>query len=476
VYRFVPGYSSKSWDKSEAGYRRPDGYSLLKADRVEMPALPVKESLKSFVEMIRGYSAEQAVKEADRCVECGICVAECPAHMDIPGYIRAVREGDIDQGMRLLYETNPFPASCGRICTHRCEEVCAVGHSGDPIAIRWLKRYIADQVELADYSKALPVPAAKTGKKVAVIGAGPGGLTAAYYLRMLGHEVTVMEARDHAGGMLRYGIPEYRLPYEQLDKDIEYIRSLGVRIQYGKTVDSAAFKKAGKEYNAVFFSTGLNEPYRLGVDGEDHPRVLSGLDVLDEVTRGADPKLGKTVAVIGGGNVAMDAARTARRYGAEVTILYRRRIEDMPADNEEIVEAAEEGVTIITQAIPLRVQDAGKGKVALVWNKARMVDDPGGGRPTPEAIDGEIYTFVCNSIVSAVGQGSSLSFLPEESESRVAVRRYKPVVDERGKTGNPAVFAGGDIVNDRKDAVSAIGDGHAAALSIDRYLRKGRGI
>lgn len=472
TYRFVPGHEAKSWDDSETGYSRPEGYSLLQTDRVEMPAIPVEEGLGSFVEMIRGYSAEQAVKEADRCVECGICVAECPAHMDIPGYIRAVREGDIDEGMRLLYRTNPFPASCGRVCTHRCEEVCAVGRTGDAIAIRWLKRYIADQVELDDYGKALPRPEADTGKKVAVIGGGPGGLTAAYYLRMLGHEVTVLEAKEAAGGMLRYGIPEYRLPYDQLDKDVEYIKSLGVTIEYGKAVDTKTYRKLEKEHDALFFSTGLNDPYRLGVDGEDHPRVLAGLDVLEDVTNGKDPKLGKTVAVIGGGNVAMDAARTARRYGADVTILYRRRIVDMPADLEEIEEAQEEGVEMIPQAIPLKVEPSGKSQAAFVWNAARMEDDPEGGRPRPVAIEGDVHTFVADTIISAVGQGTDLEYLPEETDSGITIRRYKPVVDERGMTGNPKVFAGGDIVNARKDAVSAIGDGHAAALSIDRFLMK----
>ncbi|MDF1568855.1 MAG: FAD-dependent oxidoreductase, partial [Spirochaetaceae bacterium] len=321
------------------------------------------------------------MKESDRCVECGICVAECPAHMDIPGYIRAVREGDVEGGLRLLYDTNPFPASCGRVCTHRCEEVCAVGHGGDPVAIRWLKRYIADQAELSEYAAALPAPAPSTGKKVSVVGAGPGGLTAAYYLRMLGHDVVVFEAMSAGGGMLRYGIPEYRLPYEQLDKDIEYIRSLGVDIRYGQNIDSQAFGDMTDESDAVFFSTGLNDPYRLGIEGEDHPRVLAGLSVLADVTDGKNPKLGAKVGVIGGGNVAMDAARTARRYGAEVTVLYRRRIVDMPADEEEIVEAGEEGVEIIPQAIPLRIEDAGTGKVAFVWNEAEMVDDPEGGRP-----------------------------------------------------------------------------------------------
>jgi NADPH-dependent glutamate synthase beta subunit-like oxidoreductase len=270
--------------------------------------------------------------------------------------------------------------------------------------------------------------------------------------------------------MLRYGIPEYRLPYDQLDKDIDYIRNLGVEIHYGTEIDAERFRKLERDFDALFFSTGLSDPYKLGIDGEDHERVLDGLDVLDEVTEGKDPKLGKTVAVIGGGNVAMDAARTARRFGAEVTVLYRRRVEDMPADIEEIEEAVEEDITIIPQAIPLRVEDAPGGQVGFVWNKAKMVDDPDGGRPRPEPIEGDVHTFVCDTVISAVGQGTDLPYLPDESESGVAVKRYKPVVDDRGQTGNPGIFAGGDIVNKRKDAVSAIGDGHAAALSIDRFL------
>ena len=243
-----------------------------------MPALPVKESLKSFVEMIRGYSAEQAVKEADRCVECGICVAECPAHMDIPGYIRAVREGNIDQGMRLLYETNPFPASCGRICTHRCEEVCAVGHTGDSIAIRWLKRYIADQVELADYSKALPAPARENRQKSCRHRRRPRRT----HRRLLpSHARPRCYCNGSQGPCRRYapvrnpGIPAARtISWTRISNTSEAWVCVSSTEKLSIPRPS---RKHEKDYDAVFFSTGLNEPYRLGVDGEDHPRVLSGL-------------------------------------------------------------------------------------------------------------------------------------------------------------------------------------------------------
>lgn len=478
VFRYTPGVEPKPWDGAELGYRRAEGYRLLEEKRVDMPELHHAEAVKSFLELVKGYSRQQAEKEADRCVSCGVCIASCPAHMDIPGYIRAVREGDMDAGLRLLYETNPFPAACGRICTHLCEEACSIGTGGDPVAIRWLKRYIADQVELSGYAKALPRVEAPTGKTVAVVGAGPGGLSAAYYLALLGYKVTVYEKEGEAGGMLRYGIPEYRLPYPALDKDIGYIESLGVTIRRGVSVGKeTSLGKLRADYDAVYLSTGLPVAYGLEVPGDKHPRVLDGVAVLATATRGENLGLGERVAVIGGGNVAMDAARTALRHGAKVDILYRRREEDMPADAEEIREAKAEGARLIAKAIPLEVKDAEgnfAGKAAIfVWNEAEMVQKEPGKRPVPEPIPGAIRQERYDSIISAIGQGPDLSFVAESDG--VPMKRFKPVVDADGKastgtvTGAP-VFAGGDLVNDRKDAISAIADGHRAALGIDRLL------
>jgi len=476
VFRFVPGYDNKPWDTREEGYRRDaENYSLLNYTREKMEAMEPEEGLKSFAELIKGYSREQAVKEADRCVECGICVASCPAHMDIPGYIRAVREGNTEEGLRLLYKTNPFPASCGRVCTHRCEEVCAIGHQGDPLAIRWLKRYIADQVDLGNYAGILGVPGEESGRHIAVIGAGPGGLTAAYYLRMMGHKVTVYEGREAAGGMLRYGIPEYRLPYDQLDKDVKAITDLGVEIKYNTVIGrDIPFKKLAEGHDALFFSTGLDSAYGLGVDGDTLPGVRTGLSILEDVTAGKDPKLGDRVVVIGGGNVAMDAARTARRFGAEVTILYRRRIEDMPADQEEIDEAQEEGVIMVPQAIPLKVETGTNGHPVMTWGHAEMVDQGPGQRPKPVLIEGSVETTEATTIVAAIGQGSEYTFLPEEGYEGVEIKRYSVVIDDLSRTGNAKIFAGGDIANSVKDAVSAIADGHAAALGIDKFLGSAR--
>jgi len=473
VFRFVPGYDNKPWDNREDGYKRDaENYSLLNYTREKMEAIDPEEGLKSFAELIKGYSRQQAVKEADRCVECGICVASCPAHMDIPGYIRAVREGNTEEGLRLLYKTNPFPASCGRVCTHRCEDVCAIGHLGDPLAIRWLKRYIADQVDLGSYANILGVPEETSGKHVAVIGAGPGGLSAAYYLRMMGHKVTVYEGREAAGGMLRYGIPEYRLPYDQLDKDVKAITDLGVDMKYKTMIGKdISFTDLADKHDALFFSTGLDSAYGLGVDGDNLPGVRTGLSILEDVTAGKDPKLGDKIVVIGGGNVAMDAARTARRYGVEVTILYRRRIEDMPADQEEIDDALEEGVIMVPQAIPLKVETGTSGKPLMTWGHAEMVDQGPGQRPKPVLIEGSTETTEADTIVAAIGQGSEYAFLPEEGYEGVDIKRYSVVIDDLSRTGNAKVFAGGDIANSVKDAVSAIADGHAAALGIDKYFQ-----
>jgi glutamate synthase (NADPH/NADH) small chain len=393
--------------------------------------------------------------------------------MDVPDYIRAIREDRLEDGLRIMYRTNPFPATCGRICTHRCETVCPVGVQGEPVAIRWLKRYIVDRFQTDDYPRVLAgsLPA-DSGKRVAVIGAGPGGLSAAYYLRLQGHAVVVYESQARAGGMLRYGVPSYRLPDAQLDKDIDYILSLGVEIHYKTRVGrDIAFDRLLEDYDALFLSTGLSAPYGMRIKGEDHPRVLSGLQILDDVANGRDPGIGKRVAVIGGGNVAMDAARVSRRLGAEVDILYRRRIEDMPADPEEIHESQAEGCRIVIQAIPVEISAAERPEQVLIrWGEAEMVDDPRGGRPKPVLMEDRMHEDCYDCIISAIGQGSELGFIPAEQQEQMEVQWGKFSPAEYQHTGLAKVFAGGDVANRTADAISAIEDGHHAARGIGRFL------
>jgi glutamate synthase (NADPH/NADH) small chain len=474
AFRFVPGVDDKPWNDDELGYKKPENYHLYATKRIEMDELPIEEREMSFLEVVKGYSKDQAMKEADRCVECGICIATCPAHMGIPQYIAAIREDDMEKGLKILYETNPMSGTCGRACTHRCEDVCALTHSGDPISIRWLKRYIIDQVPAEEYAKILGDEFKSNGKKVAIIGAGPGGLTTAYYLSLMGYEISMYEANDKAGGMLRYGIPAYRLPYDQLDKDIDYIASQGVKINYNSRVGKdVMFEDLMKDHDAVFCSTGMDIPYKMGLDGEeDNTHIMSGLEILDDATRGKDPRFGKSVVVIGGGSTAMDAASTARRFGAEATVLYRRREEDMPAECDEIKDAKVEGVKIVTQAIPLRIENAENGQVRLVWNKAEMVDDGSGKRPRPVPIEGDIHVTQVDTIIPAIGQEADYSYFPDDVIDKLTFKWGKVKTDMWGQTAVPKIFAGGDIVNPTADAITAIADGHRAAKGIDKYLQE----
>ncbi len=474
VFRYTPGIESKEWDNNQLGWTKPE-YPLYEPERVDMVEMDADERKSSFLEIVRGYSREQAEKEADRCIQCGICVATCPAHMDIPGYIKSVREGDMEKGLHLLYDTNPLPEICGRVCTHRCETVCAVGHEGDPLAIRWLKRYIADAVPFEQYKEILGVTdIEENGKKVGIIGAGPAGLATAYYLRIKGFDVTIYEAKSKGGGMTMYGIPKYRLPQNMLDSEIGFIEDIGVNIHYETRVgEDISFEEIYDKFDAVFVGIGFQHPYTLAIEGEDLKGSLQAIDFLDKINKSEKVDIGKKTAIIGGGNVAMDAARVARRLDTDVTVLYRRRVQDMPADEEEIEGAYDEGVKIEPQTIPVKIIPDEKGNVkAIQYLRAELVQQEEGKRPRPVPIEGSEETLEVDSVIGAIGQEAKYTFLPEKFEKQLELKRGRMVVDKNNKTTIHKIYAGGDAVNRTADAISAIADGHRAANGIEKMLLK----
>jgi len=476
VFRFVPGVDAKPWDEAVKGYRKSTDYELNPLDRVAMNEAPPDERLKSFLEIVKGYSHEEALREADRCVACGLCVATCPAHMGIPRYIEAIRDGDLERGMRIMYETNPLPQVCGRVCTHRCETVCALGHRGDPISIRWLKRYIADQVPDDRLPAVLGKPAESNGRRVAVVGAGPAGLTAAYYLALLGYAVVILETLPEPGGMMRYGIPEYRLPYADLDRDIRQIRNLGVEIRTGVRVGGdVSLEKLKAEFDAVFVSTGLHKGRSTRVPGSDHEHVYQAIDLLRDVTAGKEIPVHESIVVIGGGNVAMDISRTLARlqqarFGRVRIVTTSLETEEiMPADREEIDESREEGVILEPGWGPRTVDiEADRIKGLRVVRCLSVFDADGRFNPRLEP-DDERY-FPATMVVEAIGQGMDLSYLPESIKARLeSDERGRIQVDEWMQTSLPGLFAGGDMIAG-PDVIHAVADGHRAARGIDRLL------
>jgi len=468
-FRYIPGIDHKEFFEAP-GYQSELDYSLVDLLRVPMRQMDPVERVedKPWAEAILGYNEEEARKEAERCLGCGLCISACPDTMHIPDYINAIADGDYEKAVNLFYDTNVMPEMCGKVCTRQCETVCPVGKNGDPLAIRWLKRFASEQFE--DLTKVVKTEKVEPkGKKIAVIGAGPSGLTVGYYLAQKGYEIKIFEAFPHAGGMTMAGIPKYRFPYGSLNKQIDLVKSVGVEIEYNHWVDKDEFVKLREEYDALFLGVGLRDAWGLDAPGDDLPQVISALQLLIDVNLGNDVTVGEKVVVVGGGNVAMDGARVSRRLGADVIISYRRRLEDMPADYEEIEEGMEEGVVFETQTIPLRVESLGEGKVRFFYGKANMVDQGPGQRPKPVLIEGEEYYHDVDRVIAAIGQAPKLDFIPKELAEQI-VKRNKLAVDENGMTAVEGIFAGGDISNRVADAVSAISDGLNAVKGIDKYL------
>ena len=400
------------------------------------------------------------------------CILECPAHTDVQGYIQHIVNGKYDEALKLIKETNPLPVVCGRICTRPCEVKCRRNIFEGKIGIAYLKRFVAD-IDLNKKTPYLPQKKPSTGKKAAIIGAGPAGLAAAWYLAQEGHSVTIFERQENPGGMLRYGIPAYRMPRDTLDAEINIIKSLGVEIlfnkEFGKDITVKSLKADG--YGAILLAVGSQKGYPLGIDGEEKcANVLIGVDYLGALTRGKQPDFkGKKIAAVGGGNTAMDCVRTANRLGAEkVSLIYRRTIAEMPADEMEIHEAQLEGIEFLILTNPLSVTQNGN-KVTLKVTKMELGEPDASGRRSPRPVAGSEYAMELDYVISAIGQTQDLSFISDDCN--VSVNRDRLTADKiTSMTNIDGVFAAGDAVSGPQTAILAIAGGRKAAFAMMQYM------
>lgn len=397
------------------------------------------------------------------------CTAKCPAEVDVPGYIALVKEGRYDDAVRLIRKDNPFPTVCALICEHPCEEHCRRNMIDAPINIRGLKMYAVDHC-----SESIPIPKRMddTGKRVAIVGGGPSGLTAAYYLALMGHQPTIFEKRKQLGGMLRYGIPSYRLPRKRLEWDIESILSAGVDVHLNSDIDDEeSIRGLIREYDAVYVAIGAHNYKMIGIEGEESEGVYSAVDMLRGIGDDNMPDFtDKKVVVVGGGNVAMDVARTSKRLGANlVDIVYRRRKEDMTAMSEEVEGAIAEGCRLLELRTPLRIESNENGKARALIVQPQMVGAiDASGRPKPCPAEKAEEVLECDIVVAAIGQ---------EIDSEVFEKAGVSVLWSKLNTdssmhviGMEGVFAGGDSVTGPSSAINAIAQGKVAAANIDNYL------
>jgi glutamate synthase (NADPH) small chain len=459
--------------------------SKVKKERTPMPEQPAEERKKNFNEVALGYTKEDALAEASRCLSCKEpkCVEGCPVNVDIPGFIKLVCEEDFAGAIEEIKGTNTLPAICGRVCPQetQCEALCVLGKKGQPVAIGRLERFCADY-ERQQGVKVPEIPK-PTGKKVAVVGSGPAGLTAAADLAKLGHKVTVFESLHKAGGVLSYGIPEFRLPKEIVRQEVEYIEQLGVEFKPNyiigriKTLDELC-----DEFDAIFLGTGAGLPSFMGIPGENFNGVYSANEFLTRVNlmKAYDSeydtrvRLGKHVVVVGGGNVAMDAARSALRLGAEeVSIVYRRGEDEMPARREEIEHAKEEGITFKLLTNPVRILGDEKFNVTAVeCIKMELGEPDKSGRRSPVPVEGSEFTIPADVVVIAIGTSPN-PMIFKGSEGLDQNKRGTVVADEEtGATSKCGVFAGGDVVTGAATVISAMGAGKKAARAIDESLKE----
>ena len=464
----------------------------LDLNRVDMPRQEPGERAKNFSEVATGYSLEQALAEANRCIQCPKrpCIAGCPVEIDIPEFINALRQKDLPEAARILKAKNALPAICGRVCPQetQCEIVCVLEKRGAPVAIGRLERFVADWERDNAGSVVAPELLRPTGKRVAVVGSGPAGLTAAAELVKLGHGVTIFEALHVAAGVLVYGIPEFRLPKEIVQTEVDYVTSLGVEIKLNSVIGKidTVDELLGDGYDAVFLGTGAGLPMFMNVPGENLNGIYSANEFLTRVNLmkayrfpeyDTPVKVGKRVAVIGGGNVAMDSARSAIRLGAdEFYIIYRRSEVELPARREEVENAMEEGIIFKFLTNPKQFLGDDKNQVTgMECYRMELGEPDDSGRRRPIVKPGS--EFIIDVDVVVIALGTTPNPLIAQTTRGLATSKWGTVIADEatGKTKKAKVWAGGDIVTGAATVISAMGAAKIAAADIDRYLRGEQG-
>ncbi|MCR5791248.1 MAG: NADPH-dependent glutamate synthase [Lachnospiraceae bacterium] len=442
-----------------------------------------KERARNFEEVCYGYNEAEATEEAGRCLNCknAKCIEGCPVAINIPAFIHEVKEGNMEEASRIISEASALPAVCGRVCPQesQCEGRCIRGIKGEPVSIGKLERFVADYAREHGIKPKVNVP--KNGKKVAVIGSGPAGLTCAGDLAKMGYEVTVFEALHEPGGVLVYGIPEFRLPKQAVvAKEIENVKALGVRIETNVIIGrSVTVDELKEQYDAIFIGSGAGLPRFMGIPGENLNGVYSANEYLtrSNLMKAFDENYdtpinpGKKVAVVGGGNVAMDAARTALRLGAEVTIVYRRSEEELPARVEEVHHAKEEGIQFMLLTNPTEILADENNQVrGMTCIRMELGEPDESGRRSPVEIPGSEFELSVDTVIMALGTSPN-PLISSTTEGLTVNRRGCIVADEEfGQTALKGVFAGGDAVTGAATVILAMGAGKAAAKGIDRYL------
>jgi len=454
-------------------------------ERQKMPVQDAKIRATNFNEVALGFSETQAIEEAKRCIQCKkpSCMKGCPVEVKIPAFLKNVAEGDFDSAIKEIKTDNALPAVCGRVCPQetQCEQVCVLSKKGASVSIGRLERFVSDH----ELRKGVQVPekSEPSGKKIAVVGSGPAGLTAAADLAKMGHSVTIFEALHEAGGVLIYGIPEIRLPKEIVRAEVEYVKKLGVTVLLDHVIGKIeTVEELLSEFDAVFLGTGAGLPVFMNIDGENMNGVYSANEFLTRMNlmksfkfpEYATPiKKGKNVVVVGGGNVAMDSARCALRLGAEaVTIVYRRGEDEMPARAEEIEHAKEEGIIFRLLTNPVRIIGDGKNWVTHVeCINMHLCEPDESGRCRPAATPGTEHKIEADVVVIAIGTSPN-PLVPRTTSGLEITKHGTIVAKENGETTKTGVYAGGDAITGSATVISAMGAGKKAARAIDEFLKR----